>query len=98
MRRAGGVRSWRVLVPVVAALAGLLFAAGAVSAGDDPRAGSRTDLVDLISAQERQVRVREAQVTRLRDAVEQRSRAAGGSAGAAQQTADALARRAGLDP
>lgn len=91
-------RTWRVLVPLVAAATGLLLAAAAVSAGADPRAGTRTDLPELIRAQERQVSDRTAQVERLRRSVEERSRAAGGRAGAAQGTADALARSVGLDP
>ena len=87
---------WHVLVPVVTAAAGILLASGAISAGVDPRAGSRTELPDLIRAQERQVLTRTQQVARLRAQVEDLSRAAGGQAGAAQQTADQMSRMVGL--
>lgn len=89
---------WHLAVPVVTAAAGILLASGAISAGADPRAGSRTELPDLIRAQERQVLTRTQQVAKLRGEVEALSRAAGGEAGAAQQTADQMSRAAGLEP
>lgn len=92
-----GVR-WHTLVPVVTAAAGLLLAASAVSAGDDPRAGTRTQLPDLIHAQERTVRERTSEVARLRLALESRSRSAGGSLSEAQQAVDEAGETAGLVP
>ena len=93
-----GARSWHTAVPLVTAAAGLLLAAGAVSAGADPRAGTRTELPDLIRAQERAVQERTGEVARLRAQVEARSRSVGGTVGQAQRLADETARRVGLTP
>ncbi|RZS91242.1 uncharacterized protein YlxW (UPF0749 family) [Motilibacter rhizosphaerae] len=89
---------WRAAVPVVAVLGGLLFATAARSTGPDPRAGSRTDLVDVISVDERGVLELTGRVAGLQREVEQRARSAGGAAGAEQQRADAAAVAAGVAP
>jgi uncharacterized protein YlxW (UPF0749 family) len=70
-----GVRSkpvrWAVIVPVVAAAAGLLFATSAqISHGTDLRSSGRSDLVDVVSAQDRTVRERAAAVQRLQAEVD----------------------------
>lgn len=49
-------RGWRLLVPLIALLAGVLFAASAETAqGTDLRAGPRVELTQLIAEQERAV-------------------------------------------
>ena len=49
-------RSWRLAVPLVLALAGLLFATSAgASRGGELRGGARSDLPDLIRAEERRL-------------------------------------------
>ncbi|NHC16316.1 DUF881 domain-containing protein [Motilibacter sp. E257] len=90
---------WKVLAPVAAACAGLLFAASAGAArGADLRAGERTDLTDLIRAAERRVAAQTQDVGELRARVDQLAEAAGDPRlAAAQREADALAARAGLE-
>jgi uncharacterized protein YlxW (UPF0749 family) len=59
--------TWRLAVPVVAALAGVLAVTGAVSSrGTDLRGGRYTDLSSLISAQRRQLTDLRSQEDRLR--------------------------------
>ncbi|NHC46439.1 DUF881 domain-containing protein [Motilibacter sp. K478] len=91
--------SWKVLAPVAAACAGLLFAASAGAArGSDLRAGTRTDLTDLIRAAERRVDVQTRDVSDLRARVDQLAQEAGDPRlTAAQREADALAGAAGLE-
>ena len=92
--------TWRVLVPVTALVAGLLFAtSAATAAGTDLRAGRRTQLTDLIAAERRTVDTQEKRAARLRDevAVVQAAAAAGNSRVAAERAkADELAYAAGL--
>ena len=92
--------AWRVLVPVTALVAGLLFAtSAATAAGTDLRAGRRTQLTDLIAAERRTVDAQERRAARLRAevAVVQAVAAAGNSRVAAERAkADALAGAAGL--
>jgi uncharacterized protein YlxW (UPF0749 family) len=58
---------WRVLVPAVLLLIGLLLATSArLAAGTDLRAERRTDLVDLIRAEQDRVAAETARVTDLR--------------------------------
>ena len=60
-------RPWRLGVPVVAVLAGVLFAATArASAGTDLRAGDRSDLPILVRAEQQRVAAADRQVTDLR--------------------------------
>ena len=91
---------WRVLVPVTALLAGLLFAtSAATAAGTDLRAGRRTQLTDLISAERRTVDRQEERAARLRADVArvQALAAAGHSRGAAERAkAEELTWAAGL--
>ena len=92
-RRSG----WTLLVPAVLVLGGLLFAASAtVSRGHGLRGGERSDLPDVIAAQQRDVRDQAQQVRALRDRVAELSRRTasrdGGVArvlGAARATAEA---------
>lgn len=59
---------WRVLVPVVLLLMGLLLATSArLAAGTDLRADRRTDLVDLIRAEQDRVKAETATVAALQD-------------------------------
>ena len=63
-------RVWRVLVPVTALGAGLLFAASAATAqGTDLRAGRVAQLTDLVHAKQGEVVRREDIAHRLRDRV-----------------------------
>jgi uncharacterized protein YlxW (UPF0749 family) len=91
---------WRALVPLTALGAGLLFATSASTAqGTDLRAGRRTQLADLISAERRQVDAQEKDASALRAEVArvQASAAAGSSRVAAERAkGDALAEQAGL--
>ena len=83
-------RAWRVLVPVTALCAGLLFAASAATAqGTDLRAGRVAQLTDLVRAQQREVARREVTATALRRQV------AGGSAVAARSSQDVAAAQRG---
>ncbi len=61
---------WRVLVPVVLLVIGLLLATSArLAAGTDLRAERRTDLVGLIRAEQDRVEAETAQLTALQAAV-----------------------------
>jgi uncharacterized protein YlxW (UPF0749 family) len=62
---------WAAVVPLVAVGAGLLFATSAqTSAGTDLRSSGRSDLVDLVRAQDRTVRLRQATVQQLQSEVD----------------------------
>ena len=62
---------WRVLVPVVLLLIGLLVATSArLAAGTDLRAERRTDLVDLIRAEQERVQAETDAVTELQQEVD----------------------------
>jgi uncharacterized protein YlxW (UPF0749 family) len=62
---------WAAIVPVVAACAGLLFATSAqTSQGTDLRSSGRSDLVDVVRAQDRAVSVRAAAVQQLQAEVD----------------------------
>ena len=93
-------RSWRVLVPVTALLAGLLFAtSAATAAGTDLRGGRRTQLTDLITAERHNVDAQERSAGALRAEVArvQAVAAAGNSQVAAERArGDAVAEGAGL--
>jgi uncharacterized protein YlxW (UPF0749 family) len=93
---------WRVLVPVTALLAGVLFATSASTAhGTDLRAGRFSELADLIASAQDTVSDQEHQAAQLRREVADASRlAAAGSSTVAAETArgDALAGAAGLQP
>ena len=93
-------RAWRVLVPVTALLAGLLFAtSAATAAGTDLRAGRRTQLTDLISAERRTLDGTERQAAALRADVArvQAAAAAGNSRVAAERArGELVAPQAGL--
>jgi uncharacterized protein YlxW (UPF0749 family) len=93
-------RAWRVLVPVTALLAGLLFAASASTAqGTDLRAGRFSDLTGLIDNSSKSVRKQEQRAAALRRELEAATQgAADGSATVAAEKArgDALLGIAGL--
>jgi len=62
---------WAVIVPIVAAAAGLLFATSAqTSRGTDLRSSGHSDLADLVRAQDRTVRERTATVQQLQAEVD----------------------------
>jgi uncharacterized protein YlxW (UPF0749 family) len=92
--------AWRVLVPVTALFAGLLFAtSAATAAGTDLRAGRRTQLTDLIAAERRTVDAQEKRAAQLRTEVArvQAAAAAGNSRVASERAkADELVGAAGL--
>ena len=93
--------AWRAAVPVIALLAGTLFATSSHTArGTDLRPEQR-DLADLVAAQRTTVDEALAEVRRTRSEVEAATRL--GAAGdaevtAAQAAADALAGAAGTEP
>ena len=91
---------WRVLVPVTALLAGLLFATSASTAqGTDLRAGRFAQLTDLIGAAQDSVAAQEREAAALRRdvAIASRQVAAGSSTVAAENgRGDAIAPAAGL--
>lgn len=97
-----GHGKWRFAVPVIALLAGFLFATTKVTAaGTDLRAGSRLQLTDLISARQRDIALLTQTSGRAREAVEDRTAAQAASdarVAAARQSAQALADAAGLEP
>jgi uncharacterized protein YlxW (UPF0749 family) len=82
---------WAVIVPLVAAGAGLLFATSAqTSQGTDLRSSGRSDLVDVVRAQDRAVRFRQATVQQLQSEVDaMTARAAPGNNTVARLRADA---------
>ena len=62
---------WAAIVPLVAAGAGLLFATSAqTSQGTDLRSSGRSDLVDVVRAQDRTVRIRAVAVQQLQSEVD----------------------------
>lgn len=70
-------RTWRLVVPVVFALAGVLFATSAGAArGGDLRGGARTDLPGVIRAEQQRVVRATAVVERLRAQVDAATAAA----------------------
>lgn len=103
-RGAGGrpPRVWRALVPVIALVAGLLFATSAETAqGSDLRSGRRVELTQLIGAQERSVTEATDRARRLQGDIDALERsAAGGDAGvgAARAAGDRLEPYVGLRP
>ena len=80
---------WAAIVPLVSAGAGVMFATSAqTSQGTDLRASGRSDLVDVVRAQDRAVRQRAAVV--LQDQVDSlTAQAAPGSAAVARLRAEA---------
>jgi len=99
---AKAARGWRVLVPLSALLAGVMFAASAeTSAGTDLRAGRRLDLTQLIRNQERAVAALDGRLATVQaDVADLQERAGAGDSdvAAAQSSADALAPAVGLTP
>jgi uncharacterized protein YlxW (UPF0749 family) len=93
---------WRLAMPVAFACAGVLFATSAgASRGGDLRGGNRTDLADLIRAQEQKVAVSTQRVDRLRNEVADATKIAAAAdqrIGSEQRRADALTAAAGLQP
>jgi uncharacterized protein YlxW (UPF0749 family) len=105
--RATGARphrlsGWTAVVPVAAAVAGLLFATSAQTAkGTDLRATGRTDLVDVIRSQTFAVERQAASVQRLQAEVDQlTARSSPGSAAVkkVRGQADRLAPLVGTEP
>jgi uncharacterized protein YlxW (UPF0749 family) len=70
-RRPRRLTGWAAIVPLVAAGAGLMFATSAqTSQGTDLRSSGRTDLVDVVRAQNLSVRQRAQAVKDLQDQVD----------------------------
>jgi uncharacterized protein YlxW (UPF0749 family) len=82
---------WAAIVPLAAAGAGLMFAISAqTSQGTDLRSSGRSDLVDVVRAQDRAVRQRAEAVRQLQDQVDSlTAQAAPGSAEVARLRAEA---------
>ncbi|MGZ6826259.1 MAG: DUF881 domain-containing protein [Mycobacteriales bacterium] len=98
----GRPSAWRVLVPVTALGAGLLFATSASTAqGTDLRGGRFSQLTDLISSTSAGVARQEKEAAQLRREVAQEGQAAAASSStvaAENARGDALAGAAGLEP
>jgi uncharacterized protein YlxW (UPF0749 family) len=93
---------WRVLVPVIALAAGILFATSAETAhGTDLRAGRRVELADLITAQERAVGDSTRRAVTLQsevDTLEKNASGKDGRVGAARAASQRLEGQVGLRP
>jgi uncharacterized protein YlxW (UPF0749 family) len=91
LRGLGWLTGWAAVVPLVAIGAGLMFAASAqTSQGTDLRSSGRSDLVDVVRAQDHAVRERASAVQRLQSEVDSlTAQAAPGSATVARLRADA---------
>jgi uncharacterized protein YlxW (UPF0749 family) len=91
---------WRVAVPLVLALGGLLMATSAQTArGTDLRSARLSDLADLVRAQAARVDAAQAGVQQLRTQVDAlTATAVGGPVAAARAQGDRLAPGAGLTP
>jgi uncharacterized protein YlxW (UPF0749 family) len=93
---------WRVLVPVIALAAGVLFATSAETAqGTDLRAGRRVQLTDLIAAQERAVGESTRRAVALQAEVDALEKAASGKdarVGAVRSDSQRLEGQVGLRP
>jgi uncharacterized protein YlxW (UPF0749 family) len=91
---------WRVLVPVIALAAGILFATSAETAhGTDLRAGRRVELADLITAQERAVGDSTRRAVALQsevDTLEKNASGKDGRVGAARAASQRLEGQVGL--
>ncbi len=92
--------AWGALVPVVALLAGLLFAtSGHTAQGTDLRAGEVTKLSELIQQRDQAIAAQQQELARLQKEVQQLTAQAAtrnSDVAAAQSTAQAGARSAGL--
>ncbi len=97
-RRRRRLTGWAAIVPLVAAGAGLMFATSAhTSQGTDLRSSGRTDLLDVVRAQDRAVSQRAAAVQQLQDQVDSlTAQAAPGSAEVARLRAGATELAAGV--
>ncbi|HEV7657000.1 MAG TPA: DUF881 domain-containing protein [Mycobacteriales bacterium] len=91
---------WRVLVPVIALAAGVLFATSAETAqGTDLRAGRRVELTQLISAQEKTVNDASDRVVALQkqvDALEKEAATKDGRVGTVRTQSQKLETQVGL--
>jgi uncharacterized protein YlxW (UPF0749 family) len=95
-------RTWRLAVPVVLALGGLLMATSAATArGTDLRSERRTDLADLVRGQAQAAARNDAAVQGLRDDVDRLTEAAAADDAPLRAARDQVARLApsvGLTP
>lgn len=93
--------AWRLAVPVAFALAGALFATSAgASRGGELRGGARSELPDLIRAEESRLDATTQEIERLRDevaAATEKVARADRRIGVEQRRAEAVANAAGLD-
>lgn len=93
-------RTWGSIIPALTLVAGTLFAASASTArGTDLRDTGRTQITELITAEQRRTRQEREAYQRLRQEVDDTSRAAGrhdARVKQAQSEADRLAARSGF--
>lgn len=93
---------WRILVPVIALAAGVLFATSAETAqGTDLRAGRRVELTQLIAAQEKAAAESKKQAVSLQNQVDELEKTAAGKdsrVGAARTEGERLETQVGLRP
>jgi uncharacterized protein YlxW (UPF0749 family) len=97
----GPRRRYRLLVPLVAATAGLLMTTASVTSRGTELRGARDQLPQLVVAEQQRVADLESQVSVLRGEVEARTRTSAGAdarVAAANRDAAALAGPAGLEP
>lgn len=101
-RRALGRRVWPALVPVVALVAGLLFAtSGRVALGTDLRAGENTQLSTLVGQRNQTIAAQQDELARLQGQVQQltdQAASRNGSVAAALARAATGMAAAGLTP
>jgi uncharacterized protein YlxW (UPF0749 family) len=101
-RRSGSRTVWRALVPVVALLAGLLFAtSGRTALGTDLRAGTSTELSSLIAQRNGAVARQQEELTRLQQEIQRLTDQAAlrnGAVAEAQAQGEAGLTSAGLIP
>jgi uncharacterized protein YlxW (UPF0749 family) len=89
--------AWRIAVPVVCALAGLLAATSMINArGTDLRGGRHTDLISLVSAQRSEVEDLRRQLSTDQAAVNTLLRSVDGATGQLHRQLAALGASAGL--
>lgn len=95
-------RLWRYATPLVALLAGILFVTNAETArGTDLRSGRRTQLTDLIAAEQRRGQAYQSEIKDLRARINATTRLEGqrdSRVEEARERAEELGRRAGVLP
>jgi uncharacterized protein YlxW (UPF0749 family) len=99
--RAGRLTGWRLLVPVVFILAGLLFATSAATAKGTDLRGGRSNLAELIRRQQHSLEQQSRELTALQERVQSLTAAEGARdarVAEANAAAESLLDPAGLKP